>query len=82
MESDLPLIQPEVAGALQNPDGFLVLDIGGDPVGARVLATLRGTIPVGDFNCFFILNSRRPFSGTVFEVKRWLKRLSGQVGLM
>ncbi len=81
MESDLPLIQPEVAGALQNPDGFLVLDIGGDPVGARVLAALQRTIPERDFNCFFILNSRRPFSGTISEVKRMVEAVERASGI-
>lgn len=73
MESDLPLIQPEIMGALQKPDGFLVLDIGGDPIGARVLASMRGKIPDDNFDCFFVLNSRRPFSGTVAEVKKMVE---------
>ncbi|NPV13650.1 hypothetical protein HPY86_01795 [candidate division WOR-3 bacterium] len=73
MESDLPLIQPEIVGALQNPNGFLVLDIGGDPIGAKVLASIRGKIPNDDFDCFFVLNSRRPFSATVADVKKMVE---------
>ncbi len=75
MESDLPLIQPEIVGALQNPTGFLVLDIGGDSVGARVLASMRGKILEDNFDCFFVLNSRRPFSGTVAEVKKMVEAI-------
>ncbi|MGQ9678217.1 MAG: cobalamin biosynthesis protein CobQ [bacterium] len=70
MESDLPLIRPEIRGALKNPDGFVVLDFGGNAVGARVLASLSGIISDALFNCFFVLNSRRPFNKTAAEVKK------------
>ena len=81
MESDLPLISPEISGALKNSNGLLVLDIGGNEVGARVLASLRGVIPGDGLNCFFILNSRRPFSSTVADVKTLIQGIEEASGM-
>ncbi len=81
MESDLPLIQPEIAGALKNATSRLVLDIGGDPVGAKVLASLVQWLPGDDYNCFLVLNSRRPFSGSVLEVEKLIAGIEQSSGV-
>ncbi len=81
MESDLPIVQPEIIGALQNPDDFLVLDLGGDPVGARVLASFAPWLPKDGFCSFFVLNSRRPFTRTFEETKRMIEAVSESAGL-
>lgn len=36
-QADLPAISPAILGALQTPGHMLVLDVGGDPAGARAL---------------------------------------------
>ena len=57
---------PEIAGMLQPPEGVLTLfDVGGDEVGARVLASLRPRIVDGQYELWQVINSRRPFTGTV-----------------
>ena len=38
--ADLPIILPEIKGAIEQRQGVLVLDVGGDDVGARVLSSL------------------------------------------
>lgn len=38
MDADLPSMPPDVSVLFDNPDMYGVLDIGGDPSGARVLA--------------------------------------------
>lgn len=81
METDLPMIGPEIKGALMNQIGYLVLDLGGDPVGARVIASLVGGRDPGDYSGFFVLNSRRPFTDTVEGVKRLINRIEEAAGL-
>ena len=40
--ADLPIVLPEIRGMLRPPDGMLtIFDVGGDDVGAKVLASLR-----------------------------------------
>jgi len=64
--ADLPIVLPEIAGMLQPPEGVLTLfDVGGDEVGARVLASMRPRIIDGQYELWQVINSRRPFTGTV-----------------
>jgi len=62
--ADLPIVLPELRGMLQPPEGTLtIFDVGGDDVGARVLASLRGS--VADYQLWQVINSKRPFTNTV-----------------
>jgi hypothetical protein len=61
--ADLPIIVPEVRGTLQSGDR-VILDVGGDDLGATVLASLRDTIVEGSYDLWIVLNARRPFTDT------------------
>ncbi len=64
--SDLPIIVPEIAGMLAPPAGTVsVLDVGGDDVGARALASFRPLVRDGGYELWQVINARRPFSDTV-----------------
>ena len=64
--ADLPILLPEVRGMLHPPAGTVtVFDVGGDDVGARVLATFSGALARGDYELWQVLNAKRPFTDTV-----------------
>ena len=102
VNADLPIIVPEVKGAIEgqspnqeartvgqgplrpmtietrNTDGangegrkaksedpLVVLDLGGDPAGAKVMASIAEGMRPEDYSGLFVLNSRRPFTATV-----------------
>jgi hypothetical protein len=66
--ADLPIILPEIAGMLRQPEGVTtIFDVGGDDVGARVLSSLQPSIPEGGYQLWQVINSRRPFTGTLDE---------------
>jgi hypothetical protein len=46
--ADLPILLPEVKGLVQDAGTRAILDVGGDEVGARVLATLAPFVPRSD----------------------------------
>jgi len=74
--ADLPIVLPEIAGMLQPPEGVLSLfDVGGDDVGARVLASLRPRIVDGHYELWQVVNSRRPFTGTVDGCLKMLREM-------
>jgi hypothetical protein len=58
--SDLPIIVPEVRTALRDPSCRLVVDVGGDDTGARVLGSLSDAIPADDAHVLVVVNFRRP----------------------
>ena len=61
--AELPIILPEIRGAIQHSDGVTLLDVGGDDDGARVLASLARSF--GEYEMLQVVNQRRPFTDTV-----------------
>jgi hypothetical protein len=55
---------------------LVVLDLGGDPAGARVMASLAGAMQPEDYSSFFVLNSRRPFTATVAAAQEMMAGIS------
>ena len=60
---------------------LVVLDLGGDPAGAKVMASLAGAMRPEDYSSFFVLNSRRPFTATVEAAKRMMDGISAAAGI-
>ena len=60
VHSDLPIIVPQIRSHLRRDHSRLIVDVGGDDVGARVLGSLSDVVPHADTDCFLVLNFRRP----------------------
>ena len=60
VHADLPIIVPQIRSHLRRDHSRLIMDVGGDDVGARVLGSLSDVIPRADTDCFLVLNFRRP----------------------
>lgn len=65
VHADLPIIIPDIRTAIENRSGWLVLDVGGDDVGARVLSSLADAIQPGSYDLLLVHNARRPFTADV-----------------
>jgi hypothetical protein len=117
VNADLPIIVPEVRGAIEgqspkvegrtvgqgplrpmtnearNPNErrasegespmssvqgrpLVVLDLGGDPAGARVMASIAEGMRPEDYSSLFVLNSRRPFTATVAAAQEMMAGIS------
>ncbi len=63
--ADLPVIIPEIKGAIQHNEGKLILDVGGDDFGARVLRSLADAFVPGRYDLLLVLNRNRPFTANV-----------------
>jgi hypothetical protein len=63
MHADLPIILPQIKGLIQQSEGQVLLDVGGDDVGARVLASFAGSF--GDHEMLQVVNAFRPFTDTL-----------------
>ncbi len=60
--ADLPVLLPEISGTIRHHRGKVVLDVGGDDVGARVLSALAGAFRHGEYELLLVLNANRPFT--------------------
>ncbi len=73
--ADLPILPPGITSVLKNKGKYVILDVGGDPTGARVLGTLQGLLPVRDLEVFYVVNARRPFTREVDQARDVLERI-------
>ncbi len=65
VHADLPIIIPEIHSAIKQHDGYLILDVGGDDVGSRVLSSLADAFMPDSYELFLVLNANRPFTSSV-----------------
>jgi hypothetical protein len=77
--SELPIVLPEIKGQLRREDGVVVLDVGGDDVGARVLHSFAGS--VGAHEMLQVVNAFRPFTDTVDGCVRIQEEIEAASGL-
>ena len=60
IHADLPIIVPQIRSFLRRPEHRLIIDVGGDDVGARVLGSLSDVVPHAETECILVLNFSRP----------------------
>jgi hypothetical protein len=65
MAADLPILVPEVAGAIRDQSALIILDAGGDDVGATVLAALAESFKNRQTRMLQVVNPMRPFTETI-----------------
>lgn len=68
--ADLPILVPEVRAALTASTAHVILDVGGDDAGARILGALTDVLPAGSYQALMVLNGNRPFTGDVAGIER------------
>ncbi len=63
--ADLPAVSSRVLAPIQDASYDLVLDVGGDAVGARALARYYSSFKDGNYDMFCVINANRPGTQTV-----------------
>jgi hypothetical protein len=79
--ADLPILLPQVKGLLQDEQTRSILDVGGDEVGARVLASLASFVVPSRTDFWFVLNRSRPFNDTLEGCERTISRVEAAAGM-
>lgn len=73
--ADLPIIVPEIRNVLMEKRGKVIMDVGGDNTGARVLGSLSNVISVEETDCLLVLNFRRPFTRNEEEAETMIREI-------
>ena len=76
--ADIPAINPEVMSIFQQEKWTGVLDIGGDPIGARVLARFAHQLKSEDFDLLFVLNANRPETKDVESALQYMRGIEAE----
>jgi len=61
-DADLPVISPNVLGTLTSAQGKILVDVGGDPMGATALGAFAQLIGRQGYEMYFVINPYRPFT--------------------
>jgi MinD-like ATPase involved in chromosome partitioning or flagellar assembly len=65
LQADLPILSPLVAGMIRRSAELTLLDVGGDDVGATVLATLEDAFKNRPMRVLQVVNPLRPFTESI-----------------
>ncbi|MBU1712258.1 MAG: cobalamin biosynthesis protein CbiA [Proteobacteria bacterium] len=80
LHADLPILTPAVAGLIRKPSTLAILDVGGDKVGANVLAALADALDGKAYRMLQVINPFRPFTDTLkgcMKIKGEIEKASG-----
>ncbi|MCI8400075.1 MAG: hypothetical protein HFF90_11880 [Oscillibacter sp.] len=80
-DADVPAVPAEVLAMLEDRRVRGVIDAGGDPVGARVLARFRPKIAQEDYQLVYVLNANRPEVRTPEAATAYLRGIEQVTGL-
>jgi len=80
-DADVPALPAELLTILENREIRGVMDVGGDPVGARVLARFQPKIIAEDYKLLFVLNANRPEVRTAEAAVAYLRSIEVVTGL-
>ena len=80
-DADVPALPAEILTVLEDRSYRGVLDIGGDPDGARVLARFQPKIIQEDYQLIFVSNANRPEVRTPERALAYLRSIEAVTGL-
>ncbi len=80
-DADVPALPAELLTILEDRSLRGVLDIGGDPVGARVLARFQPKIVQEDYQLIYVLNANRPEVRDPEKAISYLRGIEATTGL-
>jgi len=75
---DLPILPQRLVELFTQKECHVVVDLGGDDDGARVISSLKPLLDNRQVRTYFVVNVFRPFNETVEEISRNIERLSSR----
>jgi len=79
--ADLPIILPEVRGSIENSEGYIIIDVGGDDAGSRVLSSLADAFHPDGYEMLLVLNGNRPFTADVAGTVNMMSKIEASGSL-
>jgi hypothetical protein len=79
-DADIPALPAEILTILEDRSRRGILDIGGDPDGARVLARFQPKIVAEDYQLIFVSNANRPEVETAEKSISYLRSIEAVTG--
>jgi hypothetical protein len=78
---DVPSLPAQINAVFEDKSYHVVLDVGGDDLGAHILSRYNGEITKEDYIHYFVVNTRRPMTRTSEEIERMAEEIQGSARL-
>ena len=78
---DIPMVSASIIAPVQNPSEQVVLDVGGDAIGARVLARFKQYLVEGEYDMFCVVNAYREQTQDLAGVMEHIRNIEDTVGV-
>ncbi|HEY8350303.1 MAG TPA: hypothetical protein VIM13_10800 [Clostridia bacterium] len=78
---DVPSLPAEISGMFEDRSYSVIIDVGGDDLGARAVSRYRDQIVNDDYVHYFVVNTRRPMTRTPEEIIRMITEIQDSAGL-
>ena len=63
--ADLPIVTPKVKTLFEDEKSVSIFDLGGDNTGANICKSFSKSLKNVDYDLFYVVNAKRPFTDTV-----------------
>ena len=77
---DLPALSPQIEGVMHDKGCDVILDVGGDDMGARVLGRFARVLRTRRVEMLFVLNINRPLTATAADAAAYLQEIAQAAG--
>ena len=81
LHSDLPIPGPGIAALIKNLEMNVIIDVGGDDMGATALRGYRDCILGVDHDLLLVVNPYRPFTHTIEDIHTMKEEIEYRSGL-
>lgn len=78
---DVPALPPEIQSVFSQPDGYILIDVGGDDAGAIALGQFSSRIKAGGYAMYYLLNQRRFLTHSAAEAASLLPEIEAAARL-
>ncbi len=78
---DVPALPPEMNTLFEKKDYNVILDIGGDDLGAKVLARYKDELKSQGYCMYFVVNTKRPMTDTDDKLEHMIYEIESSSGL-
>ncbi|MDP4181230.1 MAG: hypothetical protein Q8942_09080 [Bacillota bacterium] len=72
---DVPAVPGEINSLFIDKEQKVVLDVGGDDVGAKALSAFKDQILSDDFGMYFVINVKRPMTDSVEKIENIISEI-------
>jgi hypothetical protein len=75
--AESPMISPKIKSQIQDGSSPMILDVGGDDLGARILSFLNDAFIGKEYELLMVLNVNRPFTGDAAGCMKIMSEIEG-----